>query len=290
MQLEAALSMKAMVDLLKQSGVVETDNNWILQPIANADADDEYPYIFNLATNISAPFNTFSTPGYSPFNHFAQTGYESGTTPLHVIHTAVQYANVVDVEGLGLSQGILFRIAKDSDHPDVVRGMAVPKGNSITTDANGMLPIEWGNEYHAITVVRNTSKTYATHDYGYNELVHLVWDNNKNPKSKTVLATHVSRLIFEVLGLPAPPPSSSIPNPWPLPSARGANTGETSGAWTAAMTAATWPPPPKSPFEIRITLCLAKPSDDNPENSLYKKDRLKVVWQQANVNMRSIKH
>jgi prepilin-type N-terminal cleavage/methylation domain-containing protein len=273
MQLECTRGLKSMVELLKQSGVVEADGNWVTQPIASADADDEYPKIYTLGTTATDFVNPaiFSTTGYLNFNHFAQGAYEAGSPPSHVINTCVQYPNLVDVEGLGGSNGILFRVAKDSDHPDITRGMAVTKGSTV----NGDITIEWGGEYHAITVVRNNVE-------GYNELVHLVWDQNKQPKSKTVLANYVSRLIIEVKGLPANPPPV-----WPLPSGRAMDTGESQAAYTAALTQP-YPPPPTSAFEIRVTLCLAKPSLNNQENSLTKKDRLKVVWQQANVNMRSV--
>lgn len=272
LQLQCSNAVKEIVSLLKQSGVIDTNSNWTNPAgVANSDADNEYPYVFTLGTT-AAVQTPFSTAGYLNFNNFAQGGYQAGTPPAHYLHTCVQYPNTKAEEGLGVSRGILFRIAKDSDRPADKRGMAVPKGTNLTD-----LPIEWGNEYHAFSVVRNTIT-------GYNELVHFVWDAAKAPKSQNVLAANVSRLIFEVKGLPANP----VPL-WPLPSGRAMNKGESTASYTAALNQ-TYPAEPTNPFEIRVTLCLAKPDVNNANNSLNNTKRMSTVWQQANINMRSIPH
>jgi prepilin-type N-terminal cleavage/methylation domain-containing protein len=236
LQLEASNALKEVTSLLKQSG-------------STAAPDPVYPVVFQLGQSLSAPGAALS----GIYSYANSCVYGLSQTD----NTCVQAPNVVLEEGLGPSQGILFRIAKDQDHLDAQRTIPVTK--------TGKFAIEWGNECHALTIAVNSAT-------GVSELQHQVWDATTGlPKARTVLAHYVSRLLFETT-TSAPPAPTPL---WPLPT----------GAVYAPLP---WPAQPTNPYEIRVTLCLAKPDLSNPTNSLHSSKRMTAVWQQSNVIMRSV--
>jgi prepilin-type N-terminal cleavage/methylation domain-containing protein len=251
LQLEASNALKEMASVLKQSGVT-TDIN----------TGNTYPVVFPLLYAPPPPPAPTSS-GSAPY------AWSNIPIPSQLQHTTVPVPNIKAEEGLGGSQGILFRIAKDSMEVDALGNPVTGLQHAPLDPADTAFNIQWGNEFHALTVVYNQNT-------GANDLQHQIFYYNPvtlttTLKSKTTLARYVSRLIFEMQALPAPAPTPI----WPLPTGATGTTG-------------TWPAPPNNPFEIRITICLAKPDINNPNNALTSSKRMTAVWQQTNVIMRSV--
>jgi Tfp pilus assembly protein PilV len=252
LQLSCSRALKEMSSLLKQAGT-NTDPTW-----------GSYPMVFPIGMN--------GVAGLMPLTYsYALNFSQIQPTTLFQQDMLYQIPNAKDVEGLGPSNGILFRIAKDSDNPDGTRSMAVNKGTTVAT-----YDIQWGNEFHGFMVVRDLKSIPNR-----NILQHQVWAPDAlgamKPKSVRTLAYDVHRLYIESSVGAAP---GSTP-PWPLPSLATSSANGLSVGWAAPLT---------NPFEIRITLCLALPDLRNPSNNLQKPERISYVWQQIIVNMRSVQH
>jgi prepilin-type N-terminal cleavage/methylation domain-containing protein len=264
LQLEATNALKQVTALLKESG----------SPPAG-DPSGTYPQIYQLgsAQIASAVKSGVGTPSGVPS---LNSPYDWATNPaLNAKYSLLQnvcgqYPNVKIEEGLGPSQGILFRIAKDPVVHTDISGTSMPTVQGLPVNTvNGSFAIQWGSELHSLTVAVNM-------DTGVSELQHQIYDQaSKAMKTKAVLARYVSRIIFEMQNVYPPPAPLPI---WPLPTG-------------AVYTPQPWPIFPNAgtnPYEIRITLCLAKPDTRNPENSLENAKRMTTVWQQSSVIMRSV--
>jgi prepilin-type N-terminal cleavage/methylation domain-containing protein len=274
MQLEATNALKQVTALLKESG----------SPPAG-DPNGIYPQIYQLgnAQIASAVKSDVGTPSGVPS---LVSPYDWATGPSNVGYSQVQnvcgqYPNVKIEEGLGPSQGILFRVAKDAVVHTDTSGTVMPTVQGLPVNiVNGSFAIQWGTELHSLTVAVNS-------DTGVSELQHQVYDQtSKAMKTKAVLARYVSRIIFEMQNTIQNPNLTPPPAPvpiWPLPT--GAVYAPQNWPWFPGSDPAK---PYPNPYEIRITLCLSKPDARNPENSLFNAKRMTTVWQQSSVIMRSV--
>lgn len=268
MQAEATRAIKQMTELLRQSGPIDTNADWI--STGNGDMGlGEFPVILD---DTQMDSSGLLPPPYDfaindeMVRHAQKAATLTGLGPEFARVKADTYWN-----GAGPSYEIIFRVATDQKLADSGDNDFLPIEGSTGA-------IQWGNEYHAFVVVPvypSSNVPSADRTQAVNELQYWVYDSDSGATTKKTMARGVERLLIEtVTRTEADPPH------FPLDRVRDASMGGSNSEtqsdrqdnWPAAATGS-------NQYMIRITLCMSRLGPDG---------NLITVWQQANVTMRCV--
>lgn len=264
MHTEATRALKHITELLRRSGPIDANGDWILTG-NGAVADNEFPVILDDTVMDSSAL--LPSPYDFAVNDKMVRATDKAAMPTGVGPDLKRLQADTYAAGKGPSYEMIFRVATDG---------SLDADDLPIEGATGA--IEWGSQYHAFVVVPTYPGGAANPTLAVNELQHWIYDQTSGQTTKRTLASGVERLLFETVNRKeADPPCYPLDKP--LPPSKWAP-GDSS-AEDAQTRDDNWPAAPTgvNPFMVRITLCLTRLG---PDMNLIK------VWQQANITMRCV--